>query len=74
MAQLNFDASRVEPATGMDAIPAGWYNVMVDQSEMKPTRYGDTWYLTASIRVAKCSTGSTCSTATHRQWRSLTSN
>jgi hypothetical protein len=40
MAQLNFDASRVEPATGMDAIPAGWYNVMVDQSEMKPTRDG----------------------------------
>jgi hypothetical protein len=40
MAQLNFDASRVEPATGFDAVPAGWYNVMVDQSELKPTNDG----------------------------------
>lgn len=40
MAQLNFDASRVEPATGFETVPAGWYNVMVDQSEMKPTNDG----------------------------------
>lgn len=40
MAQINFDASRVEPATGFDTVPAGWYNVMVDQSELKPTNDG----------------------------------
>lgn len=40
MAQLNFDASRVEPATGFDTVPAGWYNVMVDQSDLKPTNDG----------------------------------
>lgn len=41
MAQLNFDASQVAPDTGVsDPVPAGWYNVMVDESEVKPTRDG----------------------------------
>jgi len=40
MAQLNFDASRVSPDVGFDVVPAGWYNVMVDQSELKPTNDG----------------------------------
>jgi hypothetical protein len=39
MAKLNFDASQVAPDTGLpDALPAGYYNVMVDESEMKPTK------------------------------------
>lgn len=39
MAQLNFDASQVAPDTGLsDPVPAGWYNVMIDESEMKPTK------------------------------------
>lgn len=39
MAQLNFDASQVAPDTGGgDPVPAGWYNVMIDESEMKPTK------------------------------------
>lgn len=40
MAQLNFDASQVAPHVGFETIPAGWYNVMVDESELKPTRDG----------------------------------
>lgn len=36
---LNFDASQVAPSTGTgDALPAGWYNAMIDESEMKPTK------------------------------------
>lgn len=39
MSQLNFDASRVPPSTGeMEPVPAGWYDLVMDQSEMKPTR------------------------------------
>lgn len=42
MAQLNFDASQVVPDFGgSEPVPAGWYHVMIDESEMKPTRAGD---------------------------------
>ena len=38
MAQINFDSSQVAPSTGTaDALPAGWYNVMMDESDVKPT-------------------------------------
>ena len=41
MAILNFDASKVAPDTGaQDPVPAGWYDVMIDGSEMKPTKDG----------------------------------
>lgn len=36
--QLNFDASTVAPDTGFDTVPAGWYNVAIDDSELKPTK------------------------------------
>ena len=37
MAQLNFNASEVAPDAGYgDPIPEGWYNVMADDSEIKP--------------------------------------
>lgn len=45
MVQLNFDANQVEPDAGMDVVPAGWYNVAVDETEMKPTKSGDGAYL-----------------------------
>jgi Protein of unknown function (DUF669) len=52
MAQLNFDASTVAPNTGtQDAIPAGWYNVQIDQSEMKPTKDGSGAYLELRLAV-----------------------
>lgn len=41
MAQLDFDATKVQPDSGqLDPIPPGWYNVMVDESELKPTSDG----------------------------------
>lgn len=44
MVQLNFDASQVKPYEN-DTIPAGWYNVVIDNSEMKPTKDGSNAYL-----------------------------
>ena len=37
MSQLNFDASNVAPASAREAIPAGWYNVMITNSDVKLT-------------------------------------
>ena len=51
MAQINFDASKVEPNAVMEAIPAGWYNVMVDQSEMKPAKAEGNFYLEVRLSV-----------------------
>lgn len=42
MAQFQFDASQVQPDTGvMDPVPAAWYNVMAEKSEIKPTKAAD---------------------------------
>ena len=38
IASLNFDASKVEPATGFDPIPEGEYLVMVEKAEEKKTK------------------------------------
>jgi Protein of unknown function (DUF669) len=52
MAQLNFDATNVQPSTGTgDPIPAGWYNAAIDESEMKPTKTGDGQYLTMRFNI-----------------------
>src|SRR5262245_6787564 len=51
MAQLNFDARQVAPDTGFDTVPAGWYNVMADGSEVKPTKNGDGAYLQVSFKI-----------------------
>lgn len=52
MATLNFDANTVAPATGQqDAIPAGWYDAMIEKSEMKPTKNGDGHYLELVLNV-----------------------
>lgn len=40
MVALNFDATTVAPDTGMEVVPAGWYNVRIDESEIKPTKDG----------------------------------
>lgn len=38
MAIINFNAAEVTPDAGRgDPIPEGWYNLMVDESEIKPT-------------------------------------
>jgi len=52
MAQLNFDANSVPPSTGqMDPVPAGWYNVMIDESELKPTKDAQGTYLQLRFAV-----------------------
>ena len=51
MAQLNFDASTVPPSESIEAIPAGWYNAQIDQSEMKPTKDGSGAYLALRFSI-----------------------
>lgn len=52
MAQLNFDANTVVPATGaQDALPAGWYNAAADESEMKPTKDGSGAFLQIRFNI-----------------------
>lgn len=48
---LNFDATTVPPADSIEAIPAGWYNAQIDQSEMKPTKDGSGAYLELRFSV-----------------------
>lgn len=51
MAQLNFDATQVEPDTGFDTVPAGWYNVSIDESDLKPTKDGAGTYLQLRFNI-----------------------
>lgn len=51
MAQLNFDATQVEPDTGFDTVPAGWYNVSIDESDLKPTKDGAGTYLQIRFNI-----------------------
>lgn len=51
-AVLNFDASQVAPDTGaQDALPAGWYDVLMEASEMKPTKDNSGAYLECKLNV-----------------------
>ncbi len=45
MAILNFNANEVEPNTPFEVIPAGKYNAVIVESEMKATRAGTGRYL-----------------------------
>ena len=45
MASLNFNATQVAPAMGFEVLPAGWYDAMIDESEMRPTKDGSGAYL-----------------------------
>lgn len=51
MASLNFDANTIQPDTSFDPIPAGWYNAIIDESEMKPTRDGSGAYLALRFNI-----------------------
>ena len=51
MTQLNFDARTVDPQQTFEPIPAGWYNMMIVESEMKPTSKGDGAYLQVTLKV-----------------------
>lgn len=51
MASLNFDANVIQPDNSFDPIPAGWYNAVIDESEMKPTRDGSGAYLALRFNI-----------------------
>lgn len=52
MTALNFNARTVAPNSGTpDPVPAGWYNVMIDQSEEKPAGSGNGSYLELRFNV-----------------------
>jgi hypothetical protein len=51
MATLNFNANTVAPQEAFDVLPAGWYNVRITGSEMKPTKDGTGSYLSLTMTV-----------------------
>lgn len=52
MAQLNFDATQVKPNDGgFEAIPAGWYNAYITESELKATKDKTGAYLELKFKV-----------------------
>ena len=51
MVQLNFDATQVNPDPSFEPIPAGRYNMMIVESEMKPTKDGSGAYLQLTLKV-----------------------
>jgi len=46
-----FDNNSVEAATGFDPIPAGWYDVMVENAEVTTTKQGNGQYLKVEMVV-----------------------
>ena len=51
MAQLNFDASQVDPSQPFEAIPSDKYLVEITHSELKPTKAGNGSYLEIEYTV-----------------------
>ncbi len=51
MAIINFDASQVEPMKPQETIPAGWYDLQIVKSDMKPTKDGTGFYLEIEMEV-----------------------
>ena len=51
LSSYNFDASTIEPSNSYDPIPAGWYQAIISNSEMKPTRDGYGEYLSLTLQV-----------------------
>lgn len=47
----NFNAEEIEPSSSYDPIPAGWYQAIISNSEMKPTRDGYGEYLSLTLQV-----------------------
>ncbi|TWU21812.1 DUF669 domain-containing protein [Bythopirellula polymerisocia] len=52
MANLSgFDANQVEPNTSFDPVPAGKYQAVITDSEMKPTKAGTGQYLELRFQI-----------------------
>ncbi len=48
---MNFNAATVAPAQAMEPVPSNWYNVIVDESEMKVTNDGEGAYLQLRLSI-----------------------
>ena len=53
MANLNFNATEVEPAGSFEPIPAGKYPAAITESEMKPTKNGSGSYLQLTFTITE---------------------
>lgn len=52
MAQLNFDATQISPEQGnLGAVPTGWYNAMIKESEVKPNKAQTGYYLALQFEI-----------------------
>jgi hypothetical protein len=51
IAELGFDARTVEPNEGFDVMPAGEYDAVIVNSEVKPTNAGDGKYLKLELQI-----------------------
>ena len=51
MVDLNFDATTVEPQSDFEPIPAGKYEAVITDSEMKPTKSGTGRYLELTFQI-----------------------
>ncbi len=51
MATLNFDANQVEPSDDFEPIPAGKYNAVITDSELKETKAGNGTYLQLAFQI-----------------------
>ena len=51
LSSYNFNAEEIEPSSSFDPIPAGWYQAIISNSEMKPTRDGYGEYLSLTLQV-----------------------
>ena len=57
MANLSgFDANQVEPNTSFDPVPAGKYQAVITDTEMKPTKAGTGQYLELTFQIQGGST------------------
>jgi len=54
MADLRgFDANQVEPTTDLEPVPAGKYEAVITESEMKPTKAGTGHYLQLAFQIVE---------------------
>ena len=51
LSAYNFNAESIEPNTSYDPIPAGWYQAIISNSEMKATHDGYGEYLSLTLQV-----------------------
>ncbi len=51
MSTLNFNANEVEPMEPLEAVPAGKYNVVITESEAKPTKSRNGHFLELAFEI-----------------------